>query len=154
VDYFCRSQLIAGIEAVSKLQIGLIVHGILNLPTTNHGHQFFENCPCLVASVGGSMVYSWHVQVDPLMAQRMATWVVWAAINCHRKMDDYKHAQSKKEWPRLSVPDNKGVSILVLGSGVMGGASAAALKLLGVPEQVSSSFVCMFACIGAPFSLP
>jgi hypothetical protein len=34
-------------------------------------------------------------QVDPLMAQRMATWVVWGVINYQRKMEDYAAAQRR-----------------------------------------------------------
>jgi phosphoglycerate dehydrogenase-like enzyme len=91
-------------------------------------HQDSADLGCHDAQ--GSLSAS-NVQVDPLMAQRMATWVVWATINAHRKMDEYSCAQRKKEWPRLPVPDNKGISILVLGSGVMGGAAATALHQLG-----------------------
>lgn len=35
------------------------------------------------------------VQVDPLMASRMATWVVWGVINWQRKMDAYAEAQTR-----------------------------------------------------------
>jgi hypothetical protein len=34
-------------------------------------------------------------QVDPLMASRMATWVVWGVINWQRKMDAYAEAQTR-----------------------------------------------------------
>ena len=73
-----------------------------------------------------------HLQIDPVMAERMATWVVWAVINSHRRMEDFLRFQKRKKWPqRLPVPDNGEVVVLVLGSGGMGGASAAALHALG-----------------------
>jgi glyoxylate/hydroxypyruvate reductase A len=34
-------------------------------------------------------------QVDPLMASRMATWVVWGVINWQRRMDEYAAAQAR-----------------------------------------------------------
>jgi glyoxylate/hydroxypyruvate reductase len=72
------------------------------------------------------------MQVDPLMAQRMATWVTWAVINTHRRLEEYRHSQQSKEWTQLHVPDNADVSVLVLGRGVMGTASALALHQLGL----------------------
>lgn len=73
-----------------------------------------------------------ELQVDPVMAERMATWVVWAVINSHRKMDFYMQSQQQKEWPKLQLPDNAEVKVIVLGNGVMGSASAMALHKLGV----------------------
>jgi glyoxylate/hydroxypyruvate reductase len=70
-------------------------------------------------------------QVDPLMAERMATWVVWAVINSHRQLEAYRMAQLEKRWPKLQLPDNGDVSVMVLGNGVMGAASAAAVQQLG-----------------------
>lgn len=35
------------------------------------------------------------LQVDPLMAQRMSTFVTWAVINGHRGMDEHADAQRK-----------------------------------------------------------
>lgn len=35
------------------------------------------------------------LQVDPLMAQRMATYVVWGVINYQRKMEEYAAAQRR-----------------------------------------------------------
>ena len=75
------------------------------------------------------------LQVDPLMAERLATWAVWAVINSHRRMEWYLGAQRRKEWPKWQVPDNREVSVLVLGSGVMGGAVAQALGKLGAHQD-------------------
>lgn len=71
-------------------------------------------------------------QVDHVMAERMATWVAWAIINSHRRLDWYLQSQQRKEWPKLQLPDNGEVRVIVLGNGVMGSASALALKQLGV----------------------
>ena len=67
------------------------------------------------------------------MAERMATWVVWAVINSHRRMEDFRATQATKEWPELDVPDNADTTVLVLGSGVMGRAAAEAVSQLGAP---------------------
>lgn len=39
--------------------------------------------------------------IDPLMSERMATWVLWGVINCQRKFDAYMAAQ--READRKSV---------------------------------------------------
>lgn len=66
------------------------------------------------------------------MAERMATWVVWAVINSHRRMEYFLQRQARAEWPeRFPIPDNRDVAVVVLGSGGMGGAAAAALHALG-----------------------
>ena len=78
------------------------------------------------------LMWRQRVQVDPLMAERMATWVVWAVIHCVRRLDYYLDCQQHRAWPKLQLPDNRDVSVIVLGNGVMGHASAAALQELGV----------------------
>ncbi|WIA43532.1 hypothetical protein OEZ86_009989 [Tetradesmus obliquus] len=62
--------------------------------------------------------------VDPLMAQRMATWVVWGVISWQRKMEDYAAAQRSCQWAvdieaRGSNRDNAEVAVGVMGLGVM-----------------------------------
>ena len=74
------------------------------------------------------------------MAERMATWVVWAVVNSHRRMEDFLRCQARKEWPqRYAIPDNRDVAVLVLGTGSMGGASAKALHALGAKALHSAS---------------
>ena len=69
------------------------------------------------------------------MAERMATWVVWAVINSHRQMEYYLATQKQKKWPKVQLPDNAQVSVLVLGCGTMGGAAALAVKNLGAHDR-------------------
>lgn len=68
------------------------------------------------------------------MAERMATWIVWAVINSHREMDAFKKSQEKKEWLQRGdfPPDNSDVNITVLGGlGAMGLPGCKALSTLG-----------------------
>lgn len=69
------------------------------------------------------------------MAERMATWVVWAVITGHRSMDAYVAGQNERRWmhQQLPFPDNGDVRVTVMGRGVMGLASARQLQLLGAP---------------------
>ncbi|GIL51512.1 hypothetical protein Vafri_7483 [Volvox africanus] len=73
--------------------------------------------------------------VDPLMAQRMATWVMWAVINFQRKMDMYGKAQAERRWDKkienLKPWDNGEVRVGIMGFGVMGQASARLLVAAG-----------------------
>lgn len=73
--------------------------------------------------------------VDPLMASRMATWVVWGVINWQRKMDQYAEAQRRCHWDQSiearANRDNCDVAVGVMGMGVMGLATARALQSLG-----------------------
>ncbi|EFJ41542.1 hypothetical protein VOLCADRAFT_119666 [Volvox carteri f. nagariensis] len=73
--------------------------------------------------------------VDPLMAQRMATWVMWAVINFQRKMDLYGKAQAERRWDKkienLKPWDNGEVRVGILGYGVMGQATARLLAAAG-----------------------
>eukprot|EP00892_Ulva_mutabilis_P011951 jgi/Ulvmu1/9128/UM005_0224.1 len=70
---------------------------------------------------------------DPVMAERMATWVTWAVTNSHRRMDEYLAGQRDRRWMQrhLPVPDNGDYRVTVLGRGMMGLASARQLQLLG-----------------------
>eukprot|EP00775_Hariotina_reticulata_P004821 gene4821-5068_t len=74
-------------------------------------------------------------QVDPLMAQRMATWVLWGVINWQRRMEQYYEAQRNCHWD-LTIElranrDNAEVAVGVLGLGVMGQATCRQLVSLG-----------------------
>jgi glyoxylate/hydroxypyruvate reductase A len=73
--------------------------------------------------------------VDPLMAQRMATWVLWGVINIQRKCDNYWIAQSEGRWDKsvenFRNVDNAELKVGVMGLGVMGGAVADTLATLG-----------------------
>ncbi|GLC48689.1 hypothetical protein PLESTB_000126100 [Pleodorina starrii] len=73
--------------------------------------------------------------VDPLMAQRMATWVLWAVINFQRKMDLYGRAQAERRWDKkienLKPWDNGEVRVGIMGFGAMGAATAALLRAAG-----------------------
>ncbi|GBF95182.1 glyoxylate hydroxypyruvate reductase A [Raphidocelis subcapitata] len=73
--------------------------------------------------------------VDPRMAERMATWVVWGVINWQRRFEAYLEAQRAARWD-LGIEgrtnrDNCDVSVGVMGFGVMGRATAEALAALG-----------------------
>lgn len=68
------------------------------------------------------------------MSERMATWIVWAVINSHRKMDDFAKAQESRQWIQRGEfpPDNSEVTVTVLGGlGGMGLPAAVALEALG-----------------------
>lgn len=73
--------------------------------------------------------------IDPLMAQRMATWVLWGVINVQRKCDEYLAAQRDSRWDKsienFRNADNSELIIGVMGSGVMGGAVVDTLVNLG-----------------------
>lgn len=73
--------------------------------------------------------------VDPLMAQRMATWVIWAVITFQRKMDEYARAQADKRWDKSIENyrpwDNGCVRVGVMGFGAMGRAAARLLLAAG-----------------------
>ena len=64
--------------------------------------------------------------IDPLMAQRMATWVLWGVINAQRRCDAYWTAQRDARWDKsienFRNIDNSELGIGVMGAGVMGGA--------------------------------
>jgi glyoxylate/hydroxypyruvate reductase A len=73
--------------------------------------------------------------VDPLMAQRMATWVLWAVVNSQRRADAYLEAQRAARWDKgveaFTPVDNGALRVGVMGLGAMGGAAADALAALG-----------------------
>eukprot|EP01024_Parvocaulis_polyphysoides_P004731 TRINITY_DN1117_c0_g1_i17.p1 TRINITY_DN1117_c0_g1~~TRINITY_DN1117_c0_g1_i17.p1 ORF type:complete len:314 (+),score=34.61 TRINITY_DN1117_c0_g1_i17:48-989(+) len=72
--------------------------------------------------------------VDDVMCQRMATWMVWAVTNIHRKMDQFYSDQQSKIWNRVlgnEVKDNCDVTIGIMGLGAMGGTTAKFLLQMG-----------------------
>lgn len=73
--------------------------------------------------------------IDPLMSERMATWVLWGVINCQRKCDAYLAAQREARWDKgvedFRSIDNGELRVGVMGLGVMGGAVADTLVRLG-----------------------
>lgn len=75
--------------------------------------------------------------VDPLMAERMATFCLWAVTNIQRKCDEYYRAQMESKWDKsienYKNIDNHEVSIGVMGLGTMGGKVASTLSMLGYP---------------------
>ncbi|PSC71738.1 Glyoxylate hydroxypyruvate reductase A [Micractinium conductrix] len=75
--------------------------------------------------------------IDPLMSERMATWVLWGVINCQRKCDAYMVAQRAARWDKgvenFRNVDNRELRVGVMGLGVMGGATADTLLKLGYP---------------------
>jgi glyoxylate/hydroxypyruvate reductase len=98
--------------------------------------------PCLLLAAFTSMwIVSFRiviayvcVQVDPVMSERMATWITWAVINSHRQMDSFAKYQVAKQWmQRGDFPsDNFEVTVTVLGGlGAMGLPAVRALSVLG-----------------------
>jgi hypothetical protein len=91
-------------------------------------------------------------QVDPRMAERMATWVVWGVINWQRKFEEYLEAQRAARWD-LGIEgrrnlDNCDVRVGVLGFGGCGrGAGRAGAWGLGagVSEVAPKTWTCV-AC--------
>ena len=75
--------------------------------------------------------------IDPLMAERMATWVTWAVINIQRKCDAYYLAQQASTWDKdienNDNIDNEELRIGVMGLGVMGMQAAKTLASLNYP---------------------
>ncbi|KAL6766642.1 HPR3B [Auxenochlorella protothecoides x Auxenochlorella symbiontica] len=75
--------------------------------------------------------------VDPLMAQRMATFCMWAVINVQRKCDAYLEAQNDCRWDKsvenFTIRDNSSVRVGILGLGNLGAATATLLLAAGYP---------------------
>lgn len=80
--------------------------------------------------------------IDPLMSERMATWVLWGVINCQRKCDAYMAAQQQRRWDKgiedFRNVDNGELRVGIMGLGVMGGATADTLLKLGYPVSAWS----------------
>ena len=75
--------------------------------------------------------------VDPLMAERMATFCIWAVTNIQRKCDEYYIAQHESRWDKsiedYKNRDNEEMRVGVMGLGVMGRKVAESLVMLGYP---------------------
>lgn len=127
-------------EDVSKVELGIVF---------NHPHGVLDDVPNLkaVQSLGAGVDFMMEDHglagrgvpllriVDPLMAERMATFCVWATMNFQRKCDDYFRAQMDSRWDK-SVEnykniDNHEVRVGVMGLGLMGGKVARTLASLG-----------------------
>jgi phosphoglycerate dehydrogenase-like enzyme len=57
--------------------------------------------------------------IDPLMSERMATWVLWGVINCQRRCDAYARAQRERRWDK-AIENFRSVDNAELRVGVMG----------------------------------
>ncbi len=111
--------------ASSLLNMDLVASALMYTRTPcnslqDHENQDINNCSLankLHLSTGDVL----SPQVDPLMAQRMATWVAWGVINWQRRMDEYLSAQRACLWdPHIegrSNRDNCDVRVGVMGFG-------------------------------------
>lgn len=127
-------------EDCSKVEIGIVF---------NHPPGVLDQCENLkaVQSLGAGVDFMMEDPsivnrdvplmriVDPLMAERMSTFCVWAVTNIQRKCDEYYQAQMDSRWDKgienYKNIDNAQVSIGVMGMGLMGGQVAKTLALLG-----------------------
>ena len=127
-------------EDCSKVDIGIVF---------NHPPGVLDQCENLkaVQSLGAGVDFMMEDPsivnrgvpllriVDPLMAERMATFCVWAVTNIQRKCDEYYHAQMDSRWDKsienYKNIDNGQVSVGVMGVGLMGGQVAKTLAMLG-----------------------
>ena len=74
-----------------------------------------------VACAGVSLVRC----VDPLAAQRLAQYVLWAVLHLTRRMDDFAEAQAASRWDSSTVGmDAQECVVGVMGLGAMGAATA------------------------------
>ena len=69
--------------------------------------------------------------VDPDLTGRMVEYVVLHALYHQRRMTEYRAMQARKEWKYLPEPAASEVRVGLMGLGVLGTASADALKRLG-----------------------
>jgi glyoxylate/hydroxypyruvate reductase A len=69
--------------------------------------------------------------VDPVMNAAMAETASWAVLGLHRRFFDYAAQQVKGLWQPHPQRRAEEVSVLVLGSGQMGGTVAARLAAIG-----------------------
>jgi glyoxylate/hydroxypyruvate reductase A len=68
---------------------------------------------------------------DPVMAERMASWVLAAVLYGHRQLDVYVRQQRERSWRRHVARDTADVSAGVMGLGAMGKACAMRLAQVG-----------------------
>jgi len=69
--------------------------------------------------------------VDPVMAERMAGWVLGAVLHWHRGFHDFLRLQRERRWEQRGCPDTADVRVGVMGLGAMGRAAAALLAQVG-----------------------
>jgi len=69
--------------------------------------------------------------VDPVMSAAMAETATWAVLGLHRRCFDYAAQQAKGLWQPHPQRRADEVSVLVLGSGQMGGTVASRLAAIG-----------------------
>lgn len=69
--------------------------------------------------------------VDPDLTGRMVEYVLLNVLYHHRRMTEYREMQGRKEWQYLPEPTAREVRVGLMGLGVLGAASADALKRLG-----------------------
>ncbi len=70
--------------------------------------------------------------VDPLAAQRLGNYVLWAALQLSRRMEDFAAAQARAFWDSsLQCSDPADTRVGVMGLGAMGAAAAEALARNG-----------------------
>jgi glyoxylate/hydroxypyruvate reductase len=69
--------------------------------------------------------------VDPLMRERMASYVLAAVLYQQRQLGHYREQQRARVWRQMMHPDMADVKIGVMGLGAMGRASAALLAKVG-----------------------
>ena len=68
--------------------------------------------------------------VDDTLSQSMTEYVVYQVLYWHRRMRDFENLQRAKKWRQLAAPRAEGVSVGILGFGVLGQAAAIPLKAL------------------------
>jgi len=69
--------------------------------------------------------------VDDNLTQGMREWVLLYTLYCLRRVPEYLSLQSRQDWHRLAVPFSYERSVGIMGLGVLGQASALALRHVG-----------------------
>lgn len=69
--------------------------------------------------------------VDPVMTERMASWVLAAVLDHHRDLGRYREQQREGVWRQIAHKDTAAVRVGILGLGPMGRASARLLAQVG-----------------------
>ncbi len=75
---------------------------------------------------------------DPVMATRMADYVLAMVLDHHRQLRRYREQQARGVWARHHHPDAGDIRVGMLGLGVMGQAAAAHLRAIGYPVRAWS----------------
>jgi glyoxylate/hydroxypyruvate reductase A len=69
--------------------------------------------------------------VDDNLTQGMREWVLLYTLYCHRRVPEYLAYQRAQDWHRLAAPFAYERRVGIMGLGVLGAASAAALQHIG-----------------------